>query len=152
MYWIINIERGVINWRWDPLTWARILLVDDEPDITFTIKSIMKENGIQIDPFNDPVIALKSYKRYFYDLVVLDIKMPKMDGFELYTKIRELDPNVKICFLTAIATLNEGFIKLRSEFDRLISEGYFIQKPIKTEDLIKKIATIINKDTITMQI
>ncbi|HJT84312.1 MAG TPA: response regulator [Nitrososphaeraceae archaeon] len=126
--------------------------MDDEPDITFTIKSIMKENGIQIDPFNDPVIALKSYKRYFYDLVVLDIKMPKMDGFELYTKIRELDPNVKICFLTAIATLNEGFIKLRSEFDRLISEGYFIQKPIKTEDLIKKIATIINKDTITMQI
>ena len=78
--------------------------------------------------------------------------MPKMDGFELYTKIRELDPNVKICFLTAIATLNEGFIKLQSEFDRIISEGYFIQKPIKTEDLIKKIATIINKDTITMQI
>ena len=131
---------------------ARILLVDDEPDITFTIKSILKENGIQIDPFNDPVMALKSYKRYFYDLVVLDIKMPKMDGFELYTKIRELDPNVKICFLTAIATLNEGFIKLRSEFDRIISEGYFIQKPIKTEDLMKKIATIIKKDAITMQI
>ncbi|HET8792437.1 MAG TPA: response regulator [Nitrososphaeraceae archaeon] len=131
---------------------ARILLVDDEPDITFTIKSILKEDGFQIDPFTDPVMALKSYKRYFYDLVVLDIKMPKMNGFELYTKIRELDPNVKICFLTAIATLNEGFIKLRSEFDRIISEGYFIQKPIKTEDLIKKIATIINKDTITMQI
>ena len=130
----------------------KILLVDDEPDITFTIKSILKEDGFQIDPFNDPVMALKSYKRYFYDLVVLDIKMPKMNGFELYTKIRELDPNVKICFLTAIATLNEGFIKLRSEFDRIISEGYFIQKPIKTEDLIKKIATIINKDTITMQI
>jgi CheY-like chemotaxis protein len=83
--------------------------------------------------------------------------MPKMDGFELYTKIRELDPNVKICFLTAIATLNEGFIKLNSEFvnsefDRIISEGYFIQKPIKTKDLIKKIVTIINKDIITMQI
>ena len=75
-----------------------------------------------------------------------------MDGFELYTKIKELDPNVKICFLTAIATLNEGFIKLQSEFDRIINEGYFIQKPIKTQDLIKKIATIINKDTIIMQI
>ena len=131
---------------------TKILLVDDEPDITFTIKSILKDNGIQIDPFNDPVIALKSYKRYFYDLVILDIKMPKMDGFELYTKIRELDPNVKICFLTAVATLNEGFIKLGSEFDRIISQGYFIQKPIKTEDLIKKIVTIINKDIITMQI
>lgn len=126
--------------------------MDDEPDITFTIKCILKDSRIYIDPFNDPVIALKSYKRYFYDLVILDIKMPKMDGFELYTKIRELDPNVKICFLTAIATLNEGFIKLNSEFDRIISEGYFIQKPIKTKDLIKKIVTIINKDIITMQI
>jgi DNA-binding response OmpR family regulator len=131
---------------------TKILLVDDEPDITFTIKSILKDNGIQIDPFNDPVIALKSYKRYFYDLVILDIKMPKMDGFELYTKLREQDPKVKICFLTAISTLNEGFIKLSSEFDRIISQGYFIQKPIKTEDLIKKIVTIINKDIITMQI
>jgi DNA-binding response OmpR family regulator len=126
--------------------------VDDEPDITFTLKCILKDNGIQINPFNDPIIALKSFKRYFYDLVILDIKMPKMDGFELYTKIRERDPNVKICFLTAIATLNEGFIKLNSEFDRIISEGYFIQKPIKTQDLIKKIVTIINKDIITMQI
>ncbi len=126
--------------------------MDDEPDITFTIKCILKDSRIYIDPFNDPVIALKSYKRYFYDLVILDIKMPKMDGFELYTKIRELDPNVKICFLTAIATLNEEFIKLNSEFDRIISEGYFIQKPIKTKDLIKKIVTIINKDIITMQI
>jgi DNA-binding response OmpR family regulator len=126
--------------------------VDDEPDITFTLKCILKDNGIQINPFNDPIIALKSYKRYFYDLVILDIKMPKMDGFELYIKIRERDPNVKICFLTAIATINDGFIKLNSEFDRIISEGYFIQKPIKTQDLIKKIVTLINKDIITMQI
>lgn len=130
----------------------KILLVDDEPDLTYTIKKILENNEYKVDGFNDPILALKSYKNDFYDMVILDIKMPKMDGFELYTKIRELDPNVKICFLTAIATLNEGFIKLRSEFDRIISEGYFIQKPIKTEDLIKKIATIINKDTITMQI
>ena len=152
MNWIITNERGIINQRWDPLTLTKILLVDDEPDITFTLKCILKDNGIQINPFNDPIIALKSYKRYFYDLVILDIKMPKMDGFELYIKIRERDPNVKICFLTAIATINDGFIKLNSEFDRIISEGYFIQKPIKTQDLIKKIVTLINKDIITMQI
>ena len=127
-------------------------MVDNEVDITFALENALENYEFKVNSYNDPVMALKSYKRYFYDLVVLDIKMPKMDGFELYTKIRELDPNVKICFLTAIATLNEGFIKLRSEFDRIISEGYFIQKPIKTEDLIKKIATIINKDTITMQI
>ena len=121
-------------------------MVDDEPDITFTIKSILKENGIQIDPFNDPVMALKSYKRYFYDLVVLDIKMPKMDGFELYTKIRELDPNVKICFLTASELFYEEFRKMRLKLGEEIGEEYFIQKPIKTYDLLEKLnKLIINK-------
>jgi DNA-binding response OmpR family regulator len=81
----------------------RILLIDDEPDITFTIKDILEDNGFQIDSFNDPILALNSYKSNFYDLVILDIKMPKMDGFELYNKIKEKDPKVKICFLTAIA-------------------------------------------------
>jgi CheY-like chemotaxis protein len=118
---------------------TKILLVDDEPDITFTIKSILKDNGIQIDPFNDPVIALKSYKRYFYDLVILDIKMPKMDGFELYTKLREQDPKVKICFLTASEMYYEKFRKTHSEFSKIIDEECFIQKPIKAKDLIRKI-------------
>jgi two-component system response regulator ChvI len=64
----------------------RILLVDDEPDIIFTIKKILEENGFKVDSFNDPILALNSYKSNFYDLVILDIKLPKMDGFELYTK------------------------------------------------------------------
>ena len=62
----------------------RILLIDDEPDITFTIKDILEDHGFQVDSFTDPILALNSYKSNFYDLVILDIKMPKMDGFELY--------------------------------------------------------------------
>jgi DNA-binding response OmpR family regulator len=89
----------------------RILLIDDEPDITFTIKDILEYNGFQIDSFNDPILALNSYKSNFYDLVILDIKMPKMDGFELYNKIREKDPKVKICFLTASEMYYENFEK-----------------------------------------
>jgi DNA-binding response OmpR family regulator len=89
----------------------RILLIDDEPDITFTIKDILEDNGFQIDSFNDPILALNSYKSNFYDLVILDIKMPKMDGFELYNKIREKDPKVKICFLTASEMYYENFEK-----------------------------------------
>jgi CheY-like chemotaxis protein len=77
----------------------RILLVDDEPDVTYTIKNILEDKGLQLDTFNDPITALKSYTSNFYDLVILDIKMPKMDGFELCIKIREKDPKVKICFL-----------------------------------------------------
>ena len=72
----------------------RILLIDDEPDITFTIKDILEDNGFQVESFNDSIVALNYYKVSFYDLVILDIKMPKMDGFELYLKIREKNPNL----------------------------------------------------------
>src|SRR5919107_4199333 len=117
----------------------RILLIDDEPDITFTIKDILEDNGFQIDSFNDPILELNSYKSNFYDLVILDIKMPQMDGFELYNKIREKDPKVKICFLTASELFYEEFRKARFLLAEKIGEEYFIQKPIKTEDLVQKI-------------
>ena len=126
--------------------------MDDEPDITFTIKIILKEIGFQVDTFNDPITALKSYRTNFYDLVILDIKMPKMDGFQLYTKIREKDPSVKICFLTAIAMFNKESRKARFEMGKIIDEECVIQKPIKTEDLIRKLTSIINIDIITMPI
>ena len=78
--------------------------------------------------------------------------MPKMDGFELYIKIKEKDPKAKICFLTALPIFNEEFRKARSEVDRIIAEECFIQKPITTEDLIRKLINIINIDMITMPI
>ena len=69
--------------------------------------------------------------------------MPKMDGFELYIKIREKDPKVKICFLTAIATFNEEFRKIRLVLDKTSNEDYFLRKPINTKDLIKKLTSIM---------
>ena len=122
----------------------KILLVDDEPDVTYTIKNILEDNGFQVDTFNDPNFALKSYTNHYYNLVILDIKMPKMDGFELYTKIREKDPKVKICFLTAIAMFNEEFRKIRLVLGKTINEDYFIQKPVEMEDLLKKLTSIMN--------
>ena len=123
-----------------------ILLVDDEPDITFTLKYILKTYGFKVDTFTDPTIALKYFKINFYDLVILDIKMTKMTGFELYTKIREKDPKVKICFLTATAIFTEQFKKSLLKLDKNIDKDFFIQKPIITEDLIKRITWIINKN------
>jgi len=128
----------------------KILLVDDEPDVIYTIKNILEDNGFQVDTFNDPTTALKSYKNNYYDLVILDIKMPKMDGFELYNKIREKNPKVKICFLTASEMYYEKFRKARSEIGKIIGEDCFIQKPIKNEDLIKKLTAIMNSDITTM--
>ncbi len=65
------------------------------------IQGIQGENGVRVDAFNDPVLALENYKVNYYDLVILDIKMPRIDGFQLYDKLRQKDPKVKICFLTA---------------------------------------------------
>jgi CheY-like chemotaxis protein len=120
--------------------------VDDEPDVIYAIKSVLEDNKFEIDSFNDPITALKSYKSNFYDLVILDIKMPKMDGFELYTKIREQDPKVKICFLTASELFYEEFRKKRLKLGEKIGEEYFIQKPIKTDDLIEKLNTLITNE------
>jgi DNA-binding response OmpR family regulator len=122
----------------------KILVIDDESDVTFTIKNILEDSGFAVDTFNDPILALNYYKVNFYDLIILDIKMPKMDGFELYIKLREKDPKVKICFLTAIATFNEEFRKTRLALGKTINEDYFIQKPIKMEDLLKKLTSIMN--------
>ena len=130
----------------------RILLVDDEPDVTYTIKNILEDKGLQLDTFNDPITALKSYTSNFYDLVILDIKMPKMDGFELCIKIREKDPTVKICFLTAIPIFSEEFRKARSNVGKIVDQEYFIRKPIEMENLLKKLTFIMNIDLITVSI
>ena len=128
------------------VTKNNILLVDDEPDLTFTLKYILKAYNFTVDTFTDPTIALKSFKINFYDLVILDIKMRKMDGFQLYTKIREKDPKVKICFLTATAIFTEEFKKSILKLDKNIDKDFVIQKPISREGLIKRITWIINKD------
>jgi len=122
----------------------KILLIDDEPDVTYTIQKILEDHGFKADSFNDPILALNNYKAYFYDLVILDIKMPTMDGFELYLKIREIDSKVKICFLTVIATFNEEFRKIRLLLGKSISEDYFIHKPVEMDDLLKKLTSIMN--------
>ncbi|MGH9981215.1 MAG: response regulator [Nitrososphaeraceae archaeon] len=123
-----------------------ILLVDDEPDLTFTLKYILETYDFTVDTFTDPVIALNYYKVNSYDLVILDIKMPRIDGFQLYTKLRDKDPKVKICFLTATAIFTEESKKSILKLDKNIDKDFFIQKPISSEGLIKRITWIINKD------
>ena len=122
----------------------KVLLIDDEPDVTYTIKNILEDHEFEVDTFTDSILALDNYKVNFYDLVILDILMPKMDGYELYIKLREKDSKVKICFLTAITTFNEDFRKTRLTLSKTISEDYFIQKPIEIENLVKKLTSIMN--------
>jgi CheY-like chemotaxis protein len=125
-------------------TLKKILLVDNEADITYALENALKNYGYSIYSFNDSMLALNSYKSNFYDLVILDIKMPKMDGFELYNKIKERDPEVKICFLTASELFYEEFRKTRYMLGEKFGEEYFIQKPIKTEELVQKMNVLMN--------
>jgi CheY-like chemotaxis protein len=121
----------------------KILLVDNEVDITFALENVLEENGFKVNSYNDPILALDNYQINFYDLIILDIVMPKMDGFELYAKLREQDPKVKICFLTASELFYEELRNARIKIGEKIGEEYFMQKPIKTNDFLKKLNTLI---------
>ena len=115
----------------------RILAVDDEPDITLTIKTGLEDSGLyQVDTFNDPKLALSSFRPGLYDLILLDFKMPKMYGYELYDEMKKIDSKVKVCFLTATYLDYEAGRKV---FPLLEVECY-IQKPVEIEDLVKRIS------------
>jgi DNA-binding response OmpR family regulator len=122
----------------------KILLVDNEPDLTYAIGTVLMDNGFEVDSFNDPVLVSETFKSNYYDLVILDIKMPKMDGFELYDRIRQKDQKTKICFLTASEMFYESLRQARNQLGEVLGEEYFIQKPAKTDQLIRRITDLIN--------
>jgi CheY-like chemotaxis protein len=115
----------------------RILIVDDEPDITSSFKEALRDNGFeQVDIANDPLLALKNFKASSYDLLIIDIVMPEMDGFSLYEEIRKIDNKVKICFITAFEV---NYQALRDVFPASDNLGCFIRKPVDMDDLVKRI-------------
>lgn len=117
-----------------------ILVVDDEHDITSMFKIGLEGNGFQVDAYNDPEKALREFKPEKYDLLLLDVRMPGMSGFELYQELRKRDENVKVCFLTAFETYHKEF---GSTFPALDEVKCFIKKPILMKDLLKRLAAIL---------
>jgi DNA-binding response OmpR family regulator len=118
----------------------RILLVDDEYDISLTIKIVLEENGFKVDSFNDASQALQNFMTGIYDLVLLDVKMPEIDGFSLYEKIKKLDDKVAICFLTAA---DDAYYKTSKKKHPSISENGVIYKPVDNESLLRQINSIL---------
>lgn len=119
----------------------RIMLVEDEDDIILLFKMILEsEVGLKVDSFTDPFSALNNFKLGLYDLILIDIALPKMNGFELYKKIRKLDNKVKICFLTAGEMYYE---EVRNQVFPELEANCFIRKPITNEDLIQKVKDIL---------
>jgi DNA-binding response OmpR family regulator len=121
----------------------KILIVDDEPDVSTVLKKVFNQSGFIADSYDDPILALENFNAGSYDLILLDIKMPEMDGFQLYQKMKKIDSNVKICFLTASEMYYERFRK--EEGFCSLDKDLFVRKPIANEDLIKKINTIISQ-------
>ena len=123
----------------------RILVVDDDPDITLTFKAGLdghyynegdKKKRFEVYTYNDPLLLLEEFKPNFYDLLLTDIYMPNMNGFQLYEKILGLDINFRVCFMSALEVNAEA---LREIYPK-VSFGCFIEKPITIEYLVKRLS------------
>ncbi len=119
----------------------RIFLVDDDYDNTITFKVGLEHAGFEVDAFNDSAIALSKFKPDYYDLLLIDVKMPKIDGFELYEKIRKIDDKVIVWFITAYDTYYRSLKVVSSTSIGVMSSGLVIEKPIEIDKLVKQIKT-----------
>ena len=117
----------------------RIFLVDDDYDHTNTFKVGLEHAGFEVDAYNDPAIALSNFKPDHYDLLLIDIKMPKIDGFELYERIRKIDAKVKVWFITAYEVYYKTLKEVSSKSKEETVLDRFIQKPIEINNLVKQI-------------
>ena len=121
----------------------RILLVDDESDVATALTFALEDYGFEVDSYNNPLAALSNFKSNYYDLAILDIKMPKMDGFELLRKIRTEDENLRICFLTALTDLRDHMSDI-NDLSPTFVKDWVIRKPISNKDLLSDINRIIS--------
>ena len=120
----------------------RILVVDDDPDLTLTFKAGLDgyyyggKKRFEVYTYNDPLLVLKEFKPHFYDLLLTDIDMPKMNGFQLCEKILGLDVNIRVCFMSAL----EVNIQALRELYPKVSFGCYIEMPVTIEYLIKRLS------------
>lgn len=114
----------------------RILIVDDEKDITDTFKMALEhQEGFEVITYNDPEKALSQFKENWFDLLLLDVKMPKMSGFELYRRLKEIDSKPKVCFITAFEVYYDEFKRVFPNLD----VKCFLRKPISISDLVEQV-------------
>jgi DNA-binding NtrC family response regulator len=120
---------------------GRILVVDDERDITSVIKRGLENAGYTVDTFNDPEQALTHFKKDYYNMLIFDIRMPKINGFQLYREIRKKDGKAKVCFMTAFEIYRKEFEKVFPDYD----VKCFLTKPLSIKDLQKIVEIELEK-------
>lgn len=114
---------------------TRIMVVDDEQDITFVIKQALENSGFVVDAFSSPEEALDHFKPDYYDLLITDIRMPVMTGFELYRRVRTIDSKVKVAFMTAFDVYEGEFHKVLPSID----VKCFFKKPMRMNELVERV-------------
>jgi DNA-binding response OmpR family regulator len=120
-------------------------MVDDELDVNFTIKATLEETGIfRVDTYNDSKSALSIFRPGLYDLALLDIRLPEMNGFQLCRKLREKDNRLKICFLTATELLY--YRETDSDVINDLGTDCFVSKPVNTSELVLRLKTILSQE------
>ena len=112
-----------------------IMVVDDDADTANLFRYYLECMAFQVDSFTDPLMALSSFRPKYYDLLIFDVKMPSMNGFQLYQEIRRIDDTCKACFVTAF----EIYYKSLVEFFPSLDVTCFIKKPISKNEFIKRI-------------
>jgi DNA-binding response OmpR family regulator len=116
----------------------RILIIDDDEDISNLFKLFLEYDGYKVDAFTDPIDALYSFRRNIYDLVLLDLKMPKMNGMLLYEKLQNIDPDLLFCFITANKEYLEHLKENNPDIEKIV-----IYKPILLSELRSKIHLLL---------
>ena len=123
---------------------SNIIMVDDEPDAAITIKIALEENGdFEVDTFSDAESALFAFRHGHYDLAILDVRMPGTNSFQLCRKLREIDKELKICFLTA-----SDLTYLQDTDSDIINDltDCFVYEPVDTTGLINRLKVILSSD------
>lgn len=116
-------------------------MVDDDPDVLFSMVTALEASGFVVDSYGSPDVALEKFKPYYYDLLLLDVRMPGMTGFELYEEINKRDTRARVIFITAFEVYYEA---LKEIYPDLVPSS-FIQKPISNVDLVGRIRRELNK-------
>ena len=120
----------------------RILIVDDERDVGMTLEMILENYGFDIDCFTDAAMALKSFKPNVYDLIILDIKMAEINGFELYDQLKSRDSKIKTLFISALSYFT-AYKTYNSKVYPIEGERKFIKKPVTNKVLLEQVYSMV---------
>ena len=120
---------------------GKILLIDDEPDIAYLVKVGLERNGFEVDGYTDPILALQNFRRGLYRLLVLDIKMPKIDGIQLLERIKKEDDKIRVCFFTASEEFASNYKSVLEHSNKFL----FVSKPISISKMTEEIEQFLKR-------